>query len=126
MHETLHSYIVGPMSGLPRLNFDAFDDMAASLMIAGYVVLSPADLLRANGIDPEGAADQCTNEDIAFFMRANIHALLQCDFAVALPGWERSASARCELHVARATGLQVFDNEMMLADLSALDEQKPE
>ena len=124
--ETLHGYVAGPMTGYPRFNFDAFDDMATSLRSAGYVVISPADLSRGHGVDPDGPADQCSEEDYAMFMRTDIAALMQADFIVALPGWERSKGARAELHVARAIGLQAFDHEMEPLDLGILDERKPE
>lgn len=125
VHETLHAYIAGPMTGFARFNFDAFDDMAASLAHAGYVVISPADLSRAHGVDPDGPEDQCTEHDYAMFMRTDIAALMQADFLVALPGWERSSGARTELMVARSIGLQCVDHEMEPIDLSILDEKKP-
>jgi hypothetical protein len=65
-------YLSGPMTGLPDLNFPAFDAMTASLRADGHVVTNPAE------INPDGGTwNDCTRRDIA--------AAMYCDTMAALP-----------------------------------------
>jgi nucleoside 2-deoxyribosyltransferase len=88
-------YLSGPMTGLPELNFPAFNAAAARLRAEGAQVVNPAE------INPDGGLswEQC--------MRADIKALCDCDAIVLLPGWEGSKGAHLELHVAHRLGLEV-------------------
>jgi hypothetical protein len=88
-------YISGPMTGLPDLNFPAFNAAAATLRAQGLDVVNPAE------INPDGSAswEAC--------MRADIKALCDCDAIALLPGWERSRGAHLELHLAHRLGMQV-------------------
>lgn len=88
-------YLSGPMSGHPELNFPAFRLMAKSLRAAGYDVTSPAEL----NPDPDADWKTC--------MRADIKALCDCDGIALMPGWESSAGAHLELHVAHRLGIEV-------------------
>lgn len=88
-------YIAGPMTGLPDFNYPAFHAAAAKLRAAGYTVVSPAELT-------DHAPDDA---DYATFFRAGIRALLECDAAFFLPGWEESRGAVAEYYVARALGM---------------------
>ena len=93
-------YISGPMTGMPGLNFPAFNAAAAALRERGLAVVNPAE------INPDGsmAWEAC--------MRADIKALCDCDVLALLPGWEGSKGAHLELHLAHRLGLQI----MSLAD----------
>jgi hypothetical protein len=88
-------YLSGPMTGLPDLNFPAFNEAAATLRAQGLEVVNPAE------INPSGSVtwEAC--------MRADIKALCDCDAIVLLPGWERSSGANLELHLAHRLGLQI-------------------
>jgi len=90
-------YVSGPMTGLPDLNFPAFDAEAIRLRGLGYQVINPAELNKN-----EGNRAKC--------MRADIRALTLCDAIQLLPGWRDSAGAALELAVAKELGMQVFDH----------------
>lgn len=94
-------YVAGPMTGLPQLNFPAFNDAAARLRAAGYFVVNPAEI----NADPTAAWEAC--------MRADIRALVTCDVIALLPGWANSRGATLERHIAHCLGMQIF----MVADL---------
>jgi hypothetical protein len=100
-------YLAGPMSGLPRSNFEMFDHVAAVLRSRGHEVISPADLDRGLGIDPD---DPSTLEGIdwAEVMRMDLKHVLDCDGIVLLPGWEKSSGARLERTVAESTGRMIW------------------
>lgn len=118
-------YVAGPMTGLPRFNFDAFDEATAQLRDAGFAVASPAEVSRNQGVDPEMPAEEVDDEFVQRLMRVDLCLVMEADFLFMLPGWERSRGARCEAQVARAIGTPVFDHEMNLIDLAILDEARP-
>jgi Domain of unknown function (DUF4406) len=89
-------YVSGPMTGLPELNFPAFNATAESLRAVGHVVTNPAEL------NPDGASwHDC--------MRRDIVALMDCDTVATLPGWEHSKGARLEVLIAERLGMTVVD-----------------
>lgn len=88
-------YISGPMTGLPDLNFPAFHAEAARLRAIGFEVVNPADL----NPDPEAAWSDC--------MRADIKALCDCDTLALLEGWQKSAGAHLEMHIAHRIGMEI-------------------
>ena len=83
-------YISGPMTGLPGLNFQAFNAEAARLRALGYRVVNPAEL----NPDPSKSWVEC--------MRVDIAELIKCDAIVMLPGWCNSRGARLEHDIAYA------------------------
>ena len=89
-------YISGPMTGLPGLNFPAFNAEAARLRAMGYEVVNPAEL----NPDPTTPYEQC--------MRVDIAALLTCDAICLLPDWHKSKGAETEVAVANALKLPHF------------------
>lgn len=100
-------YIAGPMSGLPRWNFDAFAEAADSLRAAGYDVVSPHEIDLACGFDPDDPEETFTLADWHEAMRRDVEALLHVDGVALLPGWQRSSGAFVEAVVADAIGLPV-------------------
>lgn len=89
-------YISGPMTGMPALNFPAFNRAAAALRAEGYTVVNPAEL-DAQDIGPltwEG------------YMRRDIRALMDCTHIYFLPGWQKSRGAMLEAHIADALGMK--------------------
>lgn len=88
-------YLSGPMSGLPDLNFPAFDAEASRLSDLGYDVVNPANI----NPDPSTPWHEC--------MRNDLTALLSCDTIAMLPGWENSNGAHLEMHVAHRVGIKV-------------------
>lgn len=93
-------YLSGPMSGIPEHNFPAFHAAAARLRAAGYEVANPAE------INTETGGEWST------YLRADIKALCDCQGLMLLPGWERSAGAHLELHIAHRLeiGIQTYDD----------------
>lgn len=113
-------YLAGPMRGIENWNFPAFDLARDRLVAAGYEVVSPADMDRENGLDPDTLADPVLNflreEDwrktpIWFDLPAAIERdkaeLLQCDMVALLPGWEKSEGANEEVRLASQAGISI-------------------
>ncbi|WNN93676.1 nucleoside deoxyribosyltransferase [Arthrobacter phage CallinAllBarbz] len=101
-------YLAGPMSGYPRWNFDAFDEAAAKLRRRGFAVLSPAEMDRANGFNPDAPVEEFTLEDRHKAMRADLNAILHVAEAVVyLPGSADSDGALLEMSVGLAIGKPV-------------------
>jgi nucleoside 2-deoxyribosyltransferase len=90
------------MSGLPDHGYSAFEAAALSWREAGYEVVSPHELN-----DPAKTHEELAATPWADYLRRDLRALLDCDGVVALPGWEASAGASLEIHVARALGMPV-------------------
>lgn len=88
-------YISGPMSGLPDLNFPAFNAAADKLRAAGFDVVNPVDV----NPDPNTPYAQC--------MRNDIGALLTCQAVAKLPDWNKSRGASVEVAVAVVTGMHI-------------------
>lgn len=107
-------YLAGPMRGFEYFNFPAFDDAAARLRVAGYTVISPAEMDRADGFDERTL--ELPDGFVATAMRRDVEALLKVDAIALLPGWERSTGCRIELGVARAIGIDVAEVIEMHAD----------
>jgi hypothetical protein len=104
------------MSGIQFFNFPAFDALRDELNVGqSWEVVSPADIDREYGFDatkmPEDSdwysipPSAGTREEI---MRRDINALLTCRAIYMLPGWENSAGAKAELHLARWAGLEIL------------------
>lgn len=102
-------YIAGPMSGLPELNFPAFNAAAALYRARGATVINPAEI--NGGADEPAACATMTAEQYAGHwracMRRDITELMTCDEVVMLPGWEKSRGATLERHNALALGMPV-------------------
>ena len=96
-------YLAGPMTGLPELNYPAFNAAAADLRFRGWWVENPA------------APDLPPCDSWRDYMRRGIGQMLSCDWVALLPGWERSRGARIEERLARDLGLRVVTVEQMKA-----------
>lgn len=107
-------YLSGPMTGLPQQNYPAFHAAAASLRLAGYRVVNPAEL------HPHSRLRRWLATMTAWltrtpapalptwgeYMRAALVGLLGCEAIVLLPGWEHSRGARCEVSLAAELGMR--------------------
>jgi nucleoside 2-deoxyribosyltransferase len=89
-------YISGPMSGIPGLNKQAFNNAEHVLQRLGHEVVNPV----RNGV-PD-------TEPWLTHMRADIKMLMDCDAVAYLPGSEGSRGAKVEMELARALGLPVL------------------
>jgi hypothetical protein len=88
-------YIAGPMSGLPDLNYPAFDEAAKRLRDLGHHVENPA----------ENPTPRCGSW--SGYMRLAIAQLVTCDEIHMLPGWGQSRGALIEHALAVELGLLV-------------------
>lgn len=89
-------YLSGPMTSMPDLNFPAFNAEAHRLRAIGYEVVNPATL----NPDPGATWHEC--------MRQDLKALLDCDAIALLDGWQKSAGAHLEMHVAHRIGMEIL------------------
>ena len=112
-------YIAGPMRGYTHFNFPAFDearDLGESL---DWKVISPADLDRAEGLDPfndpvQIAAAGLNGPGLRSFAHRDLDALLDLraengDAIAMLPGWQSSQGATMEYATAVFLGLTILD-----------------
>ena len=111
-------YIAGPMRGRKYFNFPAFDDAKSKLVDDGFIVMSPADLDRDAGFDPELLGSDYDWNDLnscGFSLAAaidrDIDALKQCDAIYMLQGWESSTGATAERALAIWMGRSVMYQE---------------
>lgn len=93
-------YIAGPMRGYPRFNFDAFDAAEKELAGKGYNALSPHRMELDHGFDPSKSLD-ANGFDLKEAVRRDVEAIIAADAVYMLKGWEQSAGATAEFHIAR-------------------------
>lgn len=92
------------MRGIPLYNFPEFDRVAGLLHSAGYDVISPADLDRKVGFNPD-KGDEADEAFIRAAMKRDIEAIIDRADAVALlDGWEASKGATAEVAMAAWCG----------------------
>lgn len=91
-------YLAGPMSGLPELNYPAFNAKAAELRARGWHVENPAE----NPAPPCGSWQG--------YMRMGIWQLMTCEAIYLLPGWAGSRGAAMEYSIAQALGLEIIES----------------
>ena len=92
----MRTYLAGPMTGLPDLNFPLFHAEARRLRASGHDVVNPAEI----NVDPTKGWQDC--------MRADIAELVKCEAIAMLPGWQQSRGATLEHHIAMQLGLRVI------------------
>lgn len=96
-------YIIGPVTGKPGLNREAFEEARKALMALGYEVDLPHDYVPGDATWEQA-------------MRLSLWHLAASDGggplyagAVRLPGWRESEGARLESECAVAFGIRVMD-----------------
>lgn len=102
-------YLAGPMRGIPRWNFDTFDKAKEMWIKNGWQVVSPADIDRALGIDPDGPLEQIDHDFSVRAIKLDIELLTTVTAIGLLPGWQLSSGATVELALAQFLGLLVYD-----------------
>lgn len=95
-------YLAGPMSGKPDHNWPAFTWWVEHLRRQQLEIVSPHELNDGMQNEPH------TPENRLKCMRADLHALIDCDAIMLMPGWEKSRGACDEFEVARRLGLKIF------------------
>lgn len=89
------TYIAGPMTGMPDLNFPAFHAAADQLRAAGHEPVNPAEI----NPDPGAEWTDCMFRDL--------EALTKCDAILLLDGGQKSPGAQIERLWAIRTGKQI-------------------
>jgi hypothetical protein len=109
------------MSGLPELNFPAFDKAAEELRKVGYEVINPAEVDRALGIDnSDEAQEKAGLAEFNAAMRRDIPLVMRSDGVALLHGWRTSKGANVEVTVAEAIGLKArpVDSWLLIAAMN--------
>ena len=102
------------MRGIRQYNWPAFDAAAKLLVGRDAVPISPADMDRLHGIDPDEPVDDQTLIDC---LKRDATALLDCDAMLLLPGWKESKGATAEKALAEAAGISAikYDGRLSIA-----------
>lgn len=95
------AYVSGPMTGMPDLNFPAFNEASAALRALGWEVVNPVD------VNPDPGTDWLT------CIVADLEAMRGCTAIALLPGHENSDGAAMEKIAARRLGMKFYN----IADL---------
>ncbi len=109
-------YVAGPMTGLPRWNFDAFENAAASLRAAGAIVTSPHEIDLADGFDPNSDG---ADFDLRRALERDVEAVLASDLVVLLDGWEASPGVMVEVLTAEGAGIPHAPLRLVLEAVAA-------
>lgn len=108
-------YISGPMSGLPEMNFPAFEQASKRLRELGYAVISPHEVTLSEY--PTGYKPITAEEKKAMweaFMKEDIKQMMDCDMVATLEGWMNSKGARIEVGLAEDLGMDICEiNELL-------------
>lgn len=99
-------YIAGPMRGLPGFNLPAFDKAEKSWTEHGYLVFSPAALIRATPYSITGADTDLQRR--IHVIQQDLGCLYHCEALAILPGWEKSLGATVELALAHFLELEIY------------------
>ena len=98
----LRIYIMGPMSGHPDHNRDAFYCAADMIEERGFIPINPHEY------EEPGMPDEPQDRMYRRVMPGDIERLSTCDYVLALPGWETSKGSALESHAADLMGIDVL------------------
>ena len=108
-------YIAGPMRGLYRFNYKAFDEAKETLRSAGWEVFNPIDFDRGVGFNPETLPEDTDWNDPAAIgfsvedaITRDVAAIQQSDAIYRLTGWQKSKGARAEHALAEWRGIEIY------------------
>jgi len=109
------TYVGGPMSGYPKLNFPMFFYVENALINAGATTMNPARKDVEAGLDWETqdgtlAQLEAVNFDMREAITWDLLAIInECDSLVLLPGWKKSKGAKAEYALARFLNLDIYE-----------------
>ena len=90
-------YLSGLMTGLPGLNYEAFNEAANTLRRMGFEIVNPVDLAVA---EPSSSDN--------YYLRKDIQQLMDSHGVFVLPGWEYSKGSTLEVSNAVRLGMPVL------------------
>lgn len=110
-------YLAGPMTGYPGFNFRTFDAAAKVLRLAGWDVVSPAELddpetrkvaLRSKDGSPESGSTR--GETWGDFLARDVKLIADggIEGIITLDGWRKSKGARLETFIGRLMGIPIL------------------
>lgn len=87
-------YIAGPMSGIDRYNYPAFEEAMNDFRGEGILTQSPH--------EPYHTLSEEEHKKTSYegYIRVSLRLLLRCDGIILLPGWTQSKGARREADIA--------------------------
>lgn len=129
-------YVAGPIARKPNGNRAAFALFADAARGRGWIAVNPHEVDHSHDGECTGAevprvvthamiseefqgsseALQAAADEMhkyGCYMRADLKAMLQCDAAIFLPGWARSAGASVERQVAQICGMTIIEHYEM-------------
>jgi hypothetical protein len=97
-------YVLGPMTGLPDFNAQAFRDAATDLRARGHEVISPVEMDEAEDFEHTSSDGSIADDVKREFLRRDFQRILDedPDGGAALPGWETSEGAQAEAALLRS------------------------
>ena len=108
-------YIAGPMSGIPRFNFPAFDEAAKKLRASGWEITTPTELddddVREYALaSPDGTHDaEKAGATLGDLFARDVKIITdECAGVILLNGWSKSRGARLEAFVALLCGKPIY------------------
>jgi len=100
--DTLTLYIAGPMRGITKLNWPAFEKAATQLREKGFKVVSPVEMDIAAGITPDTEITLEVKQEV--ISRDTQAIIWECDAIALLDGWHLSAGCKPEVALAEFLG----------------------
>lgn len=108
-------YISGPMTGIEKHNFPAFDAAEQALQAAGWNVISPANIAREAGVNEDTV---CEGKWLRDIQEQDITALLGCKAVYFLRGWQDSKGSNAEFQLAQWLKLEIkFEDEIPITSV---------
>jgi hypothetical protein len=113
-------YLAGPMTGIAKFNFPAFEAAAKALRAAGYDITSPhendtPEVQAAAWASPDGKLDatgKIAGETWGDILARDVKLVAdEVSGVVLLTGWSKSRGARLEAFVAILCGLPFYSFE---------------
>lgn len=95
-------YVCGPMTGLPKLNYPRFNEVAGKLRKQGFLVNNPAEI----------KGDETWTWEM--YMREALKLMLECEIVLVLNGYEHSRGAMVEIQLAKELGMKVVTEKGVL------------
>lgn len=116
MNDKTVIYIAGPISNMPNLNRDAFQEADEALKRKGYITRNPhvfcSDIQALEPNDP------------AYYRRGLRVLADECTDILLLPGWEQSQGAYIEFNVAKLCRLTIHTDIVSLFNHHQHDEEQ--